>query len=90
LFIFPATYLSYLYLSYNKQSQAFYIVLISGIVNLILNFILIPKHGIYGAATASIIAQFLNFILLLIFSRKFLKQSPKSVDINENLASNSN
>jgi len=83
LFVFPATYLSYLYLSYNKQSQAFYIVLISGIVNLVLNFILIPKSGIYGAATASIIAQFINFILLLIFSRKLSKESPKSIDINE-------
>jgi len=76
LFSFPATYLSYLYISYNKQWLNFYITAICAIINLVLNFALIPKFGIYGAATASMIAQFLNFIIMLIFSRKIFKQTP--------------
>jgi len=76
LFSFPAAYLSYLYISYNKQWLNFYITAICAIINLVLNFMLISKFGIYGAATASIIAQFLNFIIMLIFSRKIFKQAP--------------
>jgi len=39
-------------------------------LNIILNFLLIPKHGIMGAAIASLIAYLLNTILLYNFAQK--------------------
>ncbi|KOA21121.1 polysaccharide biosynthesis protein [Clostridium homopropionicum DSM 5847] len=43
----------------------------SAIVALILNFILIPRYGIYGGAIATIFAYFTLFIVTYVFSQKF-------------------
>ena len=77
VFMFPAAYFSYFYLAYNKQMLSFYLTAISAIINLALNFLLIPKYGMYGAAATSMFAQLLNFLLLWIFSKKVF-QSPIS------------
>lgn len=45
--------------------------IISAVSVIILNFILIPKYGGYGAAFATVGAFFIRFILTLIFSQKF-------------------
>jgi len=81
IFMFPSAYFTYFYLAHNKQILNFYLTAICAIINLVLNFILIPKFGMYGAAATSIFAQFLNFILLLIFSKKVI-QSPIDVSIS--------
>ena len=43
------------YLSENLQKYSFYRTLAGAIINIILNYLLIPKYGIYGAAFATLI-----------------------------------
>ena len=45
------------YLSENLQKYSFYRTLAGAIINIILNYLLIPKYGIYGAAFATLISQ---------------------------------
>jgi O-antigen/teichoic acid export membrane protein len=46
------------------------IVLIAAVVNILLNLVLIPEFGIYGAAYSTIISTFLMMVLFYIFSQK--------------------
>jgi len=41
------------------------------VINILMNYILIPKYGIYGAAYATLIAYSFMFVLSIIFSAKF-------------------
>ena len=43
------------------------------VVNLILNFILIPQYGAVGAAYGTLFAEITQFVAQLIFSRKYLR-----------------
>jgi len=45
------------FLSENLQKLAFYRTLFGAIINIILNFIMIPKYGIIGASIATLISQ---------------------------------
>lgn len=45
------------YISENLQQYAFYRTLLGAIINVVLNFILIPIHGMIGAALATVAAQ---------------------------------
>ncbi len=40
--------------------------------NLFLNFLLTPKYGIYGVCIGSVIAEWMGFILQIIFAKRFL------------------
>ncbi|MCX5726499.1 MAG: flippase [Candidatus Saganbacteria bacterium] len=46
----------------NRQKQYTIAVTIGAVVNLILNFILIPKYSLFGAAVATLIAEILVFL----------------------------
>ena len=56
--------------SINKQHLFTLSAGICALSNIILNFILIPKLSYIGAATATVITQFINFCLLYYFTRK--------------------
>ncbi|MCS7184052.1 MAG: oligosaccharide flippase family protein [Patescibacteria group bacterium] len=58
---------------YNYQWQNFFITLICAVLNLILNLILIPYQGMYGAALATYFSQTLNLILSYYLVKKILK-----------------
>jgi O-antigen/teichoic acid export membrane protein len=73
--LFPTNFLDYFLISHHKQWLDFWITLIPAILNLILNFILIPLYGVYGAVFSSILAQALNFILTFIASVYVLKKA---------------
>ncbi len=73
IFVYPTIFLDHLLISYHKQWLDFWITLIPAILNIILNFILIPTYGVFGAVYASIFAQFLNFALTFVFSMSILK-----------------
>ncbi|MGB9847788.1 MAG: flippase [Minisyncoccia bacterium] len=73
VFTFPAVYLSYLYIAYNKQWLNFYLTAFCAIINLVLNFLLIPKFGMFAAAFTSILSQAANFGLLTWFRDKIIK-----------------
>ncbi len=48
----------------NREKISLKIIIISCIINIILNIILIPKYSLYGAAWATLIAELVNLFLL--------------------------
>ena len=60
----------------NLQKYIFLITFSGAVLNMILNFILIPKYTLYGAAVATLITYFLVFLLYLIFLKKKTSLSP--------------
>jgi len=57
---------------FHKQKEYSFIVISGAIINIALNFVLIPKYGIYGAAIATTISHLLVFLLLYRFTLKFI------------------
>lgn len=66
------TFLGSVYIAEKKTKHSFYTSLSAGIINLVLNFALIPKFGIYGAAAATFAAYFLVFFYRLFDTRKLI------------------
>ena len=60
----------------NLQKTIFWITFSGALLNMILNFLLIPKYTLYGAAVATLISYFLVFLLYLIFLKKKTSLSP--------------
>ena len=52
----------------NQQRKLFWVTLSGAIVNVGLNFILIPKYSLYGAAFTTLVTVFLVFFLLYKFT----------------------
>lgn len=69
VFVFIGTASGKWFISRNLQKLAFYRVLWGVVINLVLNFILIPKYGIKGAAIATLISQALAAYVSDIFSK---------------------
>jgi O-antigen/teichoic acid export membrane protein len=61
---FPATILSNAIFAYDRQKNLIIYSAIGGILNIILDFALIPSFGITGCAFATLIAQFISNIYL--------------------------
>jgi O-antigen/teichoic acid export membrane protein len=57
--------------SINKQWQDFSITLFCAILNVALNFLLIPQYSIFGAIYATLISQFVNLILTSLLSYRY-------------------
>jgi len=55
-----------------KIGKIFLFTFISVFVNIGLNFIFIPKYGIYGAAVATLISYILQFIMIFIYTQKLV------------------
>ncbi len=53
-----------------KTKYNSFIVLTGAVINLILNFALIPNYGIYGASIASIISSFVILVLYYYYSQR--------------------
>ncbi|MCJ7444920.1 MAG: polysaccharide biosynthesis C-terminal domain-containing protein [Methanotrichaceae archaeon] len=60
---------------YKKTKVLMFVWILASIINLFLNFILIPEIGIIGAAIATLIAYLLVFLLNIYFSNKYFKFS---------------
>jgi O-antigen/teichoic acid export membrane protein len=89
IFLVPALFLSQLYIFLpgpviaKKTSIYIYTNLISFLVNIGLNFYLIPLFGLVGAAISTLATYMIFIILLLIFSRKlFLPTVAKRLAIS--------
>jgi O-antigen/teichoic acid export membrane protein len=59
--------------SINKQWQDFFITLFCAILNVVLNFLLIPQYSIFGAIYATLISQFVNLILTSLLSYRYFR-----------------
>ncbi|MFC1701099.1 flippase [Patescibacteria group bacterium] len=62
-------------ISLEKQKTLTYIYFIGLIVNLIANFIFIPRYSYYGAASTTVLTEFIIAILMMIVIYKTLKSS---------------
>lgn len=60
-------------LARGRPDLNFYTVVIEGIINIVLNILLIKRYGIIGAAVSTSFTYFLRFIINLILCRKELK-----------------
>jgi O-antigen/teichoic acid export membrane protein len=60
--------------SINKQWQDFSITLFCAILNVALNFLLIPQYSIFGAIYATLISQFINLILTSLLSYRYFSR----------------
>lgn len=69
--IFQIFYLSYLG-ALDRQKDAFKVTIIAAILNIILNFILIPIIGIIGAAIATMMTMILNALLAYLLLSKLI------------------
>ena len=63
--------LSAMLLIVNQQKKIFLATVLGGIVNVILNLILIPKFDLYGAAIATLITYIFLLVLMFIFLNKY-------------------
>ncbi len=52
-----------------KEKISLIVTIISALVNVVLNFLLIPHYGIEAAAITTLIAEAVNFVLQMYFSR---------------------
>lgn len=70
LFIFLTFIMGNLISAANKQNMFAKIAGLGALFNIILNFILIPKYSLYGAAFATLLTYFLMFVIMHFFIRK--------------------
>lgn len=59
-------------LLHNKTNKITITILIAGIINILLNFILVPYYGFLGAAISTLISYFILFLIMLRISNKLL------------------
>jgi O-antigen/teichoic acid export membrane protein len=83
VFVFWGVASSQYLVAENLTKISFYRTLAGGIINIILNIVLIPIYGIIGAAVATVISYGSPVIFLLFFSktRSILRQIFKSFNI---------
>ena len=65
-------FLSSIYTVSKHTANSFYTSLLAAVANLLCNFILIPKYGVYGAIVATFISYFLCFVVRLFDTRRFI------------------
>ena len=67
---------SQILIAFNQQKKVFWAAFVGGIINIILNFILIPKYSLYGAAVATVITYSLILFIYFLFVRRFTSIQP--------------
>ncbi len=66
-------FLGSVYIAEKKTKRSFITSLAAGVINIVLNFALIPKWGILGAAIATFISYFVVFFYRLFDTRKLIR-----------------
>jgi len=69
VFIFLGEASTRWFISENLQKYLFYRTAMGAILNIFLNYILIGKYGVYGAALATIISQFFSVYIFNLFGK---------------------
>lgn len=68
-----AAYLGSIYTSAKKTNMLFYSTGIGAILNIILNIILVPIIGAYGAAIATLISYFIIWLIRIVNTKKIIQ-----------------
>lgn len=63
----------YQMISYNLQNKYMNIVIVSGVLNLLLNLLLIPSYGIIAAAITTLCTEIINFLIMRKSIKKIIK-----------------
>lgn len=66
------TFLGSAYFTVKKTGMSFYTSLIGAVLNIILNFLLIPPYGAMGASAATLVSYFAVFIIRAVTMKKFI------------------
>jgi len=72
--LYPGTLVTHALIAIDKQKIYMYIALICTIANILLNIILIPGYGIYGAAWATVITDIVLTVSCMAYCSAFLKK----------------
>ena len=67
------TFLSSIYMNERKSGHVLMATMVSAIINIVLNFTLIPLYGIQGAGISTLFSYFAMFLIRAIHSRPFIK-----------------
>lgn len=78
LFNFSMIYHYHLYVRH-KDKLIVLTMIMAAIINLGLNYVMIPLYGIYGAAIATLLSFVVIFVLKFIFAKNILKKEKKKV-----------
>lgn len=70
-----ATFLGSIYMTEKKSGYVFITTITSALMNIILNFTLIPIYGIQGAGIATLLSYICMFVIRVINTRRFMKIS---------------
>ena len=74
IFVFLGVAFSHYLIVENLMMKSFYRTALGAILNIIFNFILIPKYGIYGAAIATLLGQMAANLIYDIFDKSLWSQ----------------
>ncbi|MDI6810221.1 MAG: flippase [archaeon] len=72
----PMEFFSVLFNAKEKPEYPARLIIVSSVLNVALNYFLILRFGVSGAAIATVISRYFNFIVLGILSKKVLDVSP--------------
>lgn len=81
-----SSFLGGVYTAVKKTKNSFYTSLCAAVINLLLNWILIPKIGIQGAAIATLVSYAAVFIYRIIDARRFVPFEVDFIGITFNTA----
>lgn len=70
-----ATFLSSIYMSEKKSWHVLMTTIVSAVLNIILNFTLIPSFGIQGACISTLFSYLVMFLVRAVQSRSFVKMT---------------
>jgi hypothetical protein len=79
------TFMGSIYIATKRSKRSLFTSLISGVVNVVLNIILIPRIGLYGPAISTVAAYLSVFIVRYIDSRRLI---PFKVNVEKLVMSN--
>ncbi|MCI7351312.1 MAG: polysaccharide biosynthesis C-terminal domain-containing protein [Ruminococcus sp.] len=65
-------FLSTIYSARKKTVNSFWTSFAAAALNIVLNFLLIPKYGIYGAAAATLASYFVCFVIRMFDARRYI------------------
>lgn len=67
-----ATFMGSAFLVFKRSRLSFVTSMVGALANIVLNFILIPKYEIYGAAVATLASYFIVFVIRAFLSKKLV------------------
>lgn len=78
------TFMSSVYVKFKKSKNSFVTAMIGAIVNVALNFVLIPVYGAQGAAVATFVCYLVVYVIRAVDSARYVKFNKRWVTVGLN------